>query len=76
MARRIRRRRRRRELDDHVPRMDAERLVKISKDNIPAGITFSGRPKKKNIERVYPRLKRGRISYNNNKEGEEEGENN
>jgi hypothetical protein len=30
-------RRRRRESDDYVTRMDAERLVKISRDNIPAG---------------------------------------
>jgi hypothetical protein len=27
----------RREWDEHVIRMDAERLVKISRDNIPAG---------------------------------------
>jgi hypothetical protein len=30
------RRRRRREWDEHVTRVDAERLVKISKDNIPS----------------------------------------
>ena len=29
--------RRRREWDEHITRMDAERLVKISKDNVPAG---------------------------------------
>ena len=28
---------RRREWDEHVTRIDAERLVKISKDNIPVG---------------------------------------
>ena len=28
---------RRREWDQHVTKMDAERLVKISKDNIPVG---------------------------------------
>ena len=32
-----RRRRRREEWDKHVTRMNAERLVKTSKDNIPAG---------------------------------------
>ena len=35
VERRRRRRRRRREWDQHVTRMDAERLVKILKDNIP-----------------------------------------
>ena len=30
--------------DGHVTRMDAERLVKISRDNIPAGRTSPGRP--------------------------------
>jgi hypothetical protein len=29
--------RRRRKWGEHVARMDAERLVKISRDNIPAG---------------------------------------
>ena len=29
--------RRRREWDQHVKRMDAEKLVKISRDNIPVG---------------------------------------
>jgi hypothetical protein len=33
----VERRRRRREWEEHVTRMDAERLVKISRDNIPAG---------------------------------------
>jgi hypothetical protein len=33
----------RREWDEHVTRMNAERLVKISRDNIPAGRRFSGR---------------------------------
>ena len=29
--------RKRRERDEHVTRMEAERLVKISRDNVPAG---------------------------------------
>ena len=32
---------RRREWGEHVTRMDAERLVKISRDNIPAGRRWS-----------------------------------
>ena len=36
---------RRTEWDEHVTRMDAERLVKISRDNIPAGRRSPGRPK-------------------------------
>ena len=39
--------RRRREMDEHVTRMDAERLVKSSRDNIPAGRRSPGRPKKR-----------------------------
>ena len=39
--------RRRGEWDDHVTRMDAERLVKISRDNIPAGRRSPGRPKRR-----------------------------
>jgi hypothetical protein len=42
-----RRRRRRREWDEHVMRMDAERLVKISRDNIPAGRSSPVRPKRR-----------------------------
>ena len=41
------RRRRRREWNEHVTRMDAERLVKISRDNIPAGRSSPGRPKRR-----------------------------
>ena len=41
------RRRRRRERDEHVTSMNAERLVKISRDNIPAGRKFSGHPKRR-----------------------------
>ena len=37
--------RRRREWDDHT-RMDAEKLVKISRDNIPVGRRSPGRPKR------------------------------
>ena len=37
---------RRRECDEHVTRMDAERLVKISRDNIPDGRS-PGRPKRR-----------------------------
>ena len=38
---------RRREWDEHVTRMIAERLVKISKDNIPAGRWSPGHPKRR-----------------------------
>jgi hypothetical protein len=38
--------RKRREGDEHVTRMDVERSVKISRDNIPAGRRSPGRPKK------------------------------
>ena len=40
------RRRRRREWDQHVTRMDAKRLVKISRDNIPVERS-PGRPKRR-----------------------------
>ena len=39
------RRRRRREKDQHVTRMDAERLVKISRDNILVKRRSPGLPK-------------------------------
>ena len=38
---------RRREWDKHVTRMDAERLVNISRDNITIGRSSPGRPKRK-----------------------------
>ena len=38
---------RRRQLDEHVTRMDSERLVKISRDNIPVGRRSPGRPKRR-----------------------------
>ena len=38
--------------DKHVTRMDAERLVKISRDNIPAG--RSPGPQKNKMERLNP----------------------
>ena len=37
--------RRRRECDQLVTRMDAERLVKISRDHTPVGRRSPGRPK-------------------------------
>ena len=40
-------RRRRREWDQRVTRMDAERLAKISRDNIPAGRRSPGPPKRR-----------------------------
>ena len=49
----VERRRRRRGWDQHVTRMDAERLVKISRENISAERRFPGRPKKK-MERLNP----------------------
>ena len=48
-------RRRRREWDEHLPRMDAERLVKTSRDNIPAGEKIS-RTSEKKMERLNPLL--------------------
>ena len=42
----VERRRRRREWDKHVTRMDAEVLVKISRDNIPVGRRSPGGPKR------------------------------
>ena len=36
----------RREWDEHITRMDTEGLVKISRDNIPAGRRSPGRPRK------------------------------
>ena len=38
---------RRREWDQHVTRIYAERIVKISRDNIPVGRRFPGRPKRR-----------------------------
>jgi len=38
---------RRREWDEHVTRVNAERLVKISRYNIPAGRRSPGRPKRR-----------------------------
>ena len=38
---------RRREWVKHVTKMDAERLVKITRDNVPAGTTSLGRPKRR-----------------------------
>ena len=38
---------RRKEWDEHVTRMDAERLVKISRDNILARRRSPGRPKRR-----------------------------
>ena len=38
---------RRREWDEHVTRMDAGRLVKMSRDNIPAGRRSPGCPKRR-----------------------------
>ena len=39
--------RRRREWDEHVTGMGAQRLVNISRDNIPAGRRSPGRPKRR-----------------------------
>ena len=52
--------RRRREWDEHVIKMDAERLVKISRDNIPAGI-ISGRPKRRWSDLIPGSNRRNRI---------------
>ena len=46
----------RREWDQHVTRMDAESLFKISRDNIPAGRVSPGRPKRR-LERLNAWLK-------------------
>jgi hypothetical protein len=39
--------RRRREWDEYVTRKDAERLDKISRDNITAGRKYPGSPKRR-----------------------------
>ena len=39
--------RRRKEWDEHITRMDAEILLKISRDNIPAGRRSLGRRKRR-----------------------------
>ena len=57
----------RREWDKQVTRMDAQRLVKISKDNIPAGRS-PGCPKRRWSDLIL--IKTGGITYN--KEEEEE----
>ena len=36
-----------REWDEHITRMDAERLVKILRGHVPAGKGSPGRPKRK-----------------------------
>jgi hypothetical protein len=41
------RRRRRREWDEHITRLDAEKLIIISRDNIPTGRSSPGRPKRR-----------------------------
>ena len=38
---------RRREWDDHVDRMEENRLAKIVRDNRPQGVRSRGRPKKR-----------------------------
>ena len=45
-------RRRRKEEGEHVTRMYTERLVKISRDNIPAGRRSPGRPKRRCSELI------------------------
>jgi hypothetical protein len=50
----------RREWGEHLTRMDAKRLVKIQKENIPAGRKSPGRAKKQMI-------KTGRIAYKRRK---------
>ena len=54
------RRKRRREWDERVTRMDAEGLVRILKDNIPAGRRSPGRPKRilKQVESPSTKQKR------------------
>ena len=34
-------------MDEHVTRMDIERLINISRDNIPTGRRSPGRPKRR-----------------------------
>ena len=53
--------RRRREWDEHVTRMDAERLVKISKNNIPAGRSSPGSPKRKWSDLIPDENRRNRL---------------
>jgi hypothetical protein len=45
---------RRREWDQHVTRMNPERLVKISRDNMPVGRRSPGHPKRKWSDLIIP----------------------
>ena len=57
--------RRRREWDEHVTRMNANRLVNISRDNIPAGRRSSRYLKRRWSELIL--VKTGRIICNKKK---------
>ena len=61
---------RRREWDEHVTRMYTERLVKISRDNIPAGRRSPGCPKRRWSDFILHQNRRNRLK----KEEEEEEE--
>ena len=58
----------RREWEEHVTtRMDAEKLVKITKSNIPAGRRFPRRPKRRWSELIPSENRRTAITMKNNK---------
>ena len=64
--------RRRREWGEQVRRMDAERLVKISWDNIPAKRRSTGRQKRR-WSYLIPDLKQGESPTTKNKNQTNEG---
>jgi hypothetical protein len=55
-------RKRRRKWDEHLTRLDAEKLVKISQDTIPAGRRSPGNRKQDGTS--YSLIKVGGIAYN------------
>ena len=59
----------RRKLDEHVTtRMDAERLIKISRDNIPAGIISPGCPKRRWSDLILDLKRRNRLQQKEEQE--------
>ena len=58
--------RRRREWDGHVTRMDSEKLVKISRENIPSGRRSPGGPKRSLVRPKF--FETGGIDYNEKNE--------
>ena len=51
------------EWNEHVTRMDAGRLVKISRENIPAGRRSPGRPKRRRSDLIPNENRRNRLHH-------------